>query len=257
MGLFRQAIGHHLAPCSFCQRTWTACSRAIGGQGFTLPQNYQRPSGWEIYRGKADTADQKVLPVVCNGQCCSYDDGLENARKFSEANGDCSAYFAYQSTHGFVRDTLASLCMLCGVWTRHVAVAHSALQAACEEASTIDGGYVMPVVHSRGGLSFHLASQKLSSEQKAMCDVITVGSAKLIGDKGFGSVLNIVDRRDGVTHLTQGLHCCAAMFGKSSYSVKFVGDYKGMPFIEHAFTNPAYMEAVSMRIRDIRKGREP
>ncbi|MCB1134929.1 MAG: hypothetical protein KDK78_01570, partial [Chlamydiia bacterium] len=98
---------------------------------------------------------------------------------------------------------------------------------------------IIHYAHSLGGTDTNMAKNLLTPEELAKIEVVTFGSASLITEGDFGQVMNYVSRRDGIP-MTDPFTYFAFIFGGEVPNVVFVGDYQGIPLVDHFFDSPNY-----------------
>lgn len=245
------AVGHHLVPIAPFQRLWTASCRALGGRGFTLPENYQAPSG-RYYYCPEGAENKKCVGVRNNGILVTLNESIESAAMESEENGGIMVIIVYNATHGLVGDLLECVAQIIGMRTNISAACKGAFREAIDHVGGPgNGGTVISYAHSQGGLTAYRGMQGLSDAELNMIDSVTVNSAKLIVNPKLRSATNIMHRSDLITLLADPLSYMRMRLGQGP-AVTWAGSYFQNPYTAHGINdrmNQAMLRDVSLNIR--------
>lgn len=165
-----------------------------------------------------------------NGINCTQNDFYTALRMISNSHGGCTIHFSYVCTNGITKDLLRS------VYIKATAVTHEAQELVqvwkklFENLGNNHKGLIFHYAHSLGGTITLRAREILSREDAARIRVITFGTASIIPNEHFHSVLNIVNRRDVIT-----LFCDPWCFVKTTLKKQnhllFFGSSLGLPSI--------------------------
>lgn len=188
-----------------------------------------------------------------NGILNSHQSARKLVGHISKSHKDYPVHYLFTPTHGFSQDMFKALE---GKLEIHSDRSHrlSELWAKLihEMYEQIEEPDLVPTLihfaHSLGGLDSYLASLHLSDIVKSHIRVNTFGSARLISSSdGFQSIKNYICYRD-IVPMTDLIHYVIHIVRQDDDTV-FVGDFFGIPFIDHFFFNGTY-EHIAIEIAD-------
>jgi len=237
VGMGIAAVGKHTLPGVLGDMTH-AFGNAMAGLSYTRPKSQEMTVG---YRHPGDN----VALTAVNGILTNLQEAIRFAMRVSEHHGDAPVHLIYNSSHGFFSDILEVLLDAVGIGShpsRLLALRWRSLIHEFHEKGRSDG-QIYHYAHSQGGTITENALGLLTPEERSCIQAVTLGSASLFPKELAGSVVHYVSLRDGVPML-DSLRYLKAFFNKAtgqSSPVQFVGNFKGMPFIDHAWANDSYL----------------
>lgn len=183
-----------------------------------------------------------------NGILNARSDCIEAAGLISKAHGNINVHYIFHPTRGWAKDMIKCLTSKMGfVSPSGVHLADTWRKLITEMGGINGGGSIIHYAHSIGGTDTFNAKCLLSSEELRMIKVITLGSATIIPEGGFGMVANYVNYRDGVTYLDPlGYINALAM---DFPNIFFTGTFWGIPFVDHALES--YAKILDILAKDI------
>lgn len=181
-------------------------------------------------------------PKQAIGFICGIKNVIEDvqaaASKISGMFGGIQVHYTYNATHGYMTDIGEVLCQKLGIPTNSM---RCCVEMVNKMFQGIDSdGRILLYSFSQGGQIVDGLRPYFSSEQLSRIDVVTLGSAKVISNEGFGSVRNYFSSADFVTYLADPLGMVKSMFSDNYHleylsSTSFFGS--GHEFINDAYQN--------------------
>jgi|GEM_PF-2536886 len=148
----------------------------------------------------------KVRITFINGILSTDEMLLENLDIMSESHGGIKIHYIFRATNGWISDIgkaiIARTCYWIGyrsIYAHHLA---DTWRTLIEEMGGVNGGgIIIHYAHSLGGCDTDRARTLLSAEEQKMIRVFTFGSATMIRNEGFESVVNLISANDGVSSI--------------------------------------------------------
>ncbi len=194
---------------------------------------------------------QKVSITFINGILNDWKTMHESLSFISKSHGDVKINYIFRSTEGVVWDLANSLrikttfnlgyhsyqaCILAEMWKKLIQ----------EMGGIGNGGIIIHYAHSLGGTDTDRARALLSPEEQKMIRVITFGSATMIRNHGFQSVVNYVNINDIVSYtLFVDPHGHVRNYFDPNTNIRFHGNRNYSHFLSwdgHALLGPSYRE---------------
>lgn len=188
--------------------------------------------------GKGEISD-KIRVTLINGILNIRYDIIDNASMISNTHGGVNVHYVFRPTEGWTWDILKCTAVKFGYISPQARQLAETWKAMIKEMGGVGGGGIIyHYAHSIGGTDTCTAKSLLTPEEQKMIRVITLGSATIIQDDGFHSVVNYVSCRDGVCLLDP----FGYLSGLTSFyaNVVFLGNYWGIPFIDHPLCSQTY-----------------
>lgn len=153
--------------------------------------------------GQYEVSD-KVRVSFINGILNTHPMIFESLENISETHGGVKVHYVYRPTEGWTWDIsraiLIRTCFELGFRSIHARLLAALWQELIEEMGGVQGGgVIIHYAHSLGGSETDRARGLLTPEEQKMIRVITFGSATLVRNEGFHSVVNLVSVNDGVS----------------------------------------------------------
>ena len=221
--------------------------QVIGRTFFVLAGYYGEKTERGVV-GRGEVSDKIRLSHI-NGILNTKQDELESAAMLSRCHGNINVHYTYRSTGGWTHDVFKVTMVRLGYTSLEAyELALSWREMIAEMGGVQGGGMILHYAHSIGGSETLAAKQFLTPEEQQLIIVKTFGSPKLIAAHEFYDVVNYVSYRDGVS-LFDPLTYIWALAGGTS-NIVFVGDYFGIPAIDHFFEGESYRTVVEKLGRD-------
>ena len=176
-----------------------------------------------------------------NGILNHHQECLGLMEVISRYHGGVYVHYIYWNSDGWKEDILK------GVLTKIGFLSKPALELAKLWGRLIDemggpesGGTIFHFAHSFGAAETFAASTLLSDQERSMIHIITLGPAAIVPPTGFKSVMNYINRRDGVS-LIDPVNFYKAYRGELPH-VSFVG--QSNPRLTHHFFNRSYLKVI-------------
>lgn len=207
----------------------------LGDTLFNISGYYREQPFSGVY-GHGEMYDKKRITFI-NGILNNRDFMLENLQMISSAHGGCNVHFTYRATSGWVKDFLTSTLIKLGYVSSDArSLARLWKGLIHDMGGTQGGGVIIHYAHSIGGTETLMAKRYMSLEEQRMIHVVTFGSATMVPEGGFRSVINIVSVRDGVCYLDPWRYAMAALGIQKN--VIFIGNMRdGAPLVDHSLCN--------------------
>lgn len=147
--------------------------------------------------------NDKVRVTFINGILNTRNAMHETLEMISGSHGDVNVHYVYRPTEGWTwdisRGIMIKTAFSYGFRSTHAYLLAQMWRSLIEEMGGVaGGGTIMHYAHSLGGAETDRARDLLTPEEQKMIRVITFGSATVIRNEGFKSVINIVSVNDGV-----------------------------------------------------------
>jgi hypothetical protein len=190
--------------------------------------------------GKGEVNDHVRISHI-NGILNAKEHTLQSAELISETHGDVNVHYTYRPTQGVTLDLIK--CFLVKILGYTSLEAYTLADQWRRLLNEMDEeGEILHYAHSIGATETSAARLLLTPEEQRRIRVYTFGSPSLIANEGFRSVVNYVSRRDGVCFFDpigyiQGLI-------SSDSNVIFIGDFNGMPMVDHLLHGASYRSIV-------------
>lgn len=237
-------LTHHIMPIPIIRDALKLMGNTISGYfpSHFVPSHREPHSSINPLEGV--NIGGNTASVTINGICNKKDDSIALGESVSKSLGGAAVSAVHNAEHGFMSGILQAAGQKNGLVTNSVKVAMKAMRDALDSVGGVGGGgKVFIFAHSQGGAITDAALRYgFTAEERKMFEVYTFGSATMISSDMAGVVQNFVSKRDAVPFLTNPITCAKAMlFG--SDNIKFLESTQ-TPFIDHAFNNPTYQEAL-------------
>jgi len=188
--------------------------------------------------------NEKVRVTYINGILNSSQDCSDTAQTLSKYHGETKIHYVYRPTKGWGGDMMSSIEVKAGLLTPQATLLVEMWKDLINELGGVNsGGMIVHYAHSIGSSDTWNAKNLLSTEERKMLRVVTLGSPVMIHKNGLHSVDNYVSVRDGV--------CWADPIGyyrgrqkEKDVNVIFVGSWWGKPLTEHELSCEAYDEVL-------------
>lgn len=211
----------------------------VFGQGWLLLWGfYQDKSETGIY-GKGEMGD-KVRITMVNGILNARGTYKQSLIMLSEAHGGCNVHYIFNATQGWSFDLFHCVLVKFGYITpSSYLIAEGWKKMISEMGGVNSGGVIVHYAHSIGGTDTYLAKELMSEEELKMIHVITIGSATMITEGGFASVMNYVSLRDGICYMDPIGYLSGLLSWQKN--IVFIGSLsEGFPFVDHLLTGHNY-----------------
>lgn len=198
--------------------------------------------------GNGEFSD-KVRVTCINGILNTRSDCMNAVAALSETHGGVNIHYVIYPTEGWTHDlVMGGLAKLGYVSSHATLLAETWKKMIQEMGGTEGGGVIVHYAHSIGGTNTMIARDLLSPEEQRMIRVITLGSATIVPNTGFQSVINYLSCRDGIS-ITDPIGFLQGLYSPES-NVVFLGSHFGIPFIDHMITMETYRRAIEMLGRE-------
>lgn len=200
---------------------------------------YEEPMETGIY-GYGELND-KVRITMINGMLNVRLDCISSATLISQTHGYSNVHYVFHPSDGYAKDLLKMLGIkLFGYVTPQAKMLARTWKTMIAEMGGLEGGGVIyHYAHSYGGADTYIAQTLLSPEEQQMIKVMTFGTAKIIPNRGFQSVVNYISRRDAVPGISDPITYLQSLMHESEHVV-FLGSWWGIPFADHSLTTETY-----------------
>jgi hypothetical protein len=151
----------------------------------------------------------------------------------------------YNCSHGFFTDIFQVILGKLGIATQPARLLAREWRSILEnyDRQGNSDGSITHYAHSGGGTLTENALHLLTPEERSRIKIYTFGSASLFSKELARDVVHYVSIRDGVP-MTSFINYCRAAFGQSN-NVQFIGNFRGMPFSDHAIRDGSYEVAAT------------
>lgn len=211
------------------------------GKGFIAAAGGYSQEGQSGIFGNGEIND-KVRVTFIHGILNIRSDLIDNLRQLSQAHGGINVHYLFRPTQGFAWDILKCLSIKFGFVSGEARELVRIWKSLIEEmGGTNGGGKIVHYAHSLGGTDTFTALSYLTPEEQGMIDIRTLGSATLIPQEGYYSVINYVSVRDGVSYF-DAFRYIQALFSESN--IIFIGTFAGIPFKDHPLASDSYQAVI-------------
>lgn len=210
------------------------------GKGFLLLLGDSKPDAAKGTYGKGEVSD-KVRVSFINGILTDFPYMYQSLQALSETHGGVNVHYVYRPTRGWVTDILSSLLVKLGhVSTQAHQLADEWKLLINEMGGVSGGGKIIHYAHSIGAIETMRALQLLTPEEQKLVEVYAFGSPSVAVENPNYNVHHYISIRDGVSLLdiVSFVKCCV---GKIN-NVTFIGNFGGVPFIDHFFFTETYAD---------------
>lgn len=211
--------------------------KIVGAAFLRMVGYYSQPPETGIY-GNGELND-KIRITLVNGILNIRHDFMDSLKMVSETHGGVNVHYIFRPTEGWAWDLFKCTLVKCGVVSVQAKqLADTWKKLIQDMGGTEGGGMIIHYAHSIGGTDTYIAKHLLTPEEQKMIRVITFGSATMIPNTGFQSVINYVSRRDGVS-LFDPFTRLMGLFEDDS-NIIYVGTHLGVPLVDHLFDAHTY-----------------
>ncbi|MES2344595.1 MAG: RHS repeat-associated core domain-containing protein [Chlamydiota bacterium] len=188
---------------------------------------------------------EKARFTVINGMLTYAEECKDYADLVSNFFGGAIVHYMYNSSGGAVVDLSHSVFSKFGHTDGDARTLAAHLRVLIDQLGGVNGGgTIYHIAFSEGGLITERALELLTEEERQMIVVNTFGSASLFSSSLARDVTHFVSVRDLVP-MTDTLNYIKAVYctlTSRPTNVHFVGTWKGVPLIDHGFTNKCYFD---------------
>lgn len=194
----------------------------------------------------------KVRVTFINGILTSQNMLVENLDMISRSHGGMNVHYVFRPTEGWAWDVLQGFAIkttFCSFGFRSVyahLLANMWKSLIQEMGGAGGGGLIIHYAHSLGGSDTDRARELLTPEEQKMIRIISFGSATMIANKGFESVINYVSLNDGIPLVTDPIGLILHLF-QSDTNIVFkshLADWNPYPFCDHFFCGDSYRKII-------------
>lgn len=216
----------------------------IGPVAMRMIGNNTRPSMVGVY-GPGEI-NEKVRITFTNGIMNAPSDHEENLTRLSQTHGHTNIHYIFRQFDGWNHDILRCAASKLGlVSTQAQLIAKKWKDLIAEMGGVEGGGTILHYAHSIGGTETDVAKTLMTKDELKMIHVTTIGSATLIPNKDFASVVNFVSLRDGVSYLDPIDYFLWGNIDPNS-NVYYIGTLAGFPLVDHPLSTDAYREVIDL-----------
>lgn len=217
---------------------------SIFGKSFLLLCGYYQDISQTGVHGNGEIND-KVRITLINGILNARSDYKETLNLISDAHGGTNIHYIFDATGGWGWDMLKCFMAKCGYVSPQAKMVAETWKQMIEEMGGIGkGGIIYHYAHSIGSAHTNAALSLMSPEEKKMIKIFTFGTPMVIEDDGLNQVCNYVSLRDGVC-LLDPIGYFSGLLGLNDKVIP-VGDWLGMPLVDHTINGGAYMEMIRL-----------
>lgn len=232
-------------PLSYPYQIENFAKTLFGKQLYILMEPRYFETDVNVY-GEHEKSD-KVRISFINGILNAPWDIQESLTDISESHGGNKVHYVYRPTEGWMRDVSGAAIIKTGFATlgfrsRHAYLLADLWRKLIQDMGGVDGGgVIIHYAHSLGGTETDRARGLLTPEEQKMIRVVTFGSATLVRNEGFQSVINIVSVNDGVANnvIIEPLGLIRNFFDPKT-NVRFCGVIGDYPIVDHEFNGKTY-----------------
>jgi RHS repeat-associated protein len=223
---------------SFCHQIQQNKHALYGKLNIHLARIFSDPPELGVM-GNGEISDSVRLTMI-NGILTLRCEFMSAAASVSAMHGGVNVHYVFRPTQGLLIDLAKSLCAKLGFVSVQAQQLALSWKGLINEMGGVEGdGTIIHYAHSIGGTDTYAARHLLSAEEQKMIKVYTFGSASMIPDQGFQSVLNYVSRRDAVSLTVDVLGFLRAVIGLDR-NVIYIGNFFSFPLIDHLFDAESY-----------------
>ncbi len=218
--------------------------QAFLGYGFLLLSGFYNDVSETGIHGKGEISD-KVRVTLINGILNARSDYKQTLDILSDTHGGTNIHYIFDATDGWCWDMLKCLLVKCGYISPQAHMIADTWRKLIDEMGGAGGGGVIyHYAHSIGAAHTNAALSLLTPEEKQMIKIFTLGSPSIIDDGMLNGVCNYVSVRDGVC-LLDPIGFFSGILGLNDKVVP-VGDWLGIPFVDHTLNSGTYLEIIKM-----------
>lgn len=213
------------------------CKKIFGKTCLELSGFYEDYAEEGVY-GNGEISD-KVRITAINGILNLREHCVYNVDALSTTHGGNNVHYVFHPSEGWTWDLIKGVMAKMGYVSPHAQLLADTWKRMIHEMGGVDGGgLIIHYAHSIGGTNTEVARTLLTPEEQKMIRVITVGSATVVPNTGFESVVNYVSSRDGVC-IADPVGFLKGWFGYET-NVVYIGTIFGFPFIDHMLSMETY-----------------
>jgi RHS repeat-associated protein len=180
------------------------------GEGIVLLMGIQVEESYSGIYGESEISNQ-IRVTFINGILTTKNTMMENLELISKTHGGVFVHYIFRPTQGWLWDIckagLVKFGFLLGFRSDNsYALANLWKKLIQDMGGPESGGLIIHYAHSLGGSETDRARDLLTKQEQKMIRVRTFGSATLIADEGFESVVNFISNRDGVVRCFNRYH---------------------------------------------------
>ena len=199
--------------------------------------------------GQGEFSDNLRVTFI-NGMLNSRADYKESLLNFCQSHGGINIHYIFNPTNGWTWDLLKCFYAKMGFETPQARMLAQTWKRLIAEMGGTDGNAaIVHYCHSIGGTHTSIAKSLMTPEELRMIHVISIGSATILDDSGFGKVTNYVSKRDGVCMLDPIQWVQAAT--NRLYHTHMLGTYAGIPIVDHPLFLPTYANLIQQLGSDL------
>lgn len=216
----------------------------LGTWTYNVSGFYQYPQRVGIY-GNGEVND-KVRISFINGILNNPSDHMQNLDLFCEMHGGVNIHYVFRPYEGYTKDILRSLFAKLGWISPQARELAKIWKELIAEMGGVDGGgTIVHYAHSIGGTDTYRARSLMTPEELKMIQVITIGSATMVPNREFQSVVNYTSLRDGVSQIDTFGYIWG--FLDSQTNIVYLDTFWGMPIVDHVIGNPGYSAILKLK----------
>jgi RHS repeat-associated protein len=184
--------------------------------GFRMDHQRPRSHLGHIYGWEGDPLF-KIGSI--NGMLNNTNSSAELGMMVSAGFGGMGVDFFVNQTHGPVVDLLKTGVLMLGIQN---STSESLANAVLDELNAMGpDGALMLIGHSQGGQLISSLRYFLSQSQLRQIHVVTLGSATIVSQEGFGSAVNYVSMSDPIPFIADPIGIIKSCYNKN-YDVRFI-----------------------------------
>lgn len=171
----------------------------------------------------------------------------ETLSMISKCHGGVKLHYVFRPSEGWTwdisRGIMIKLGFILGFRTLHAHLLAQLWRVLIQDMGGVEGGgTIIHYAHSLGGSETDRARELLTPEEQKMIRVITFGSATLVRNEGFQSVINHVSVNDGVSSIFLEPLGHIRNFLDPDSNVRFHGSFFSCPCwpTDHLLNGPSY-----------------
>ncbi|MBA3957352.1 MAG: RHS repeat protein [Parachlamydiaceae bacterium] len=188
-----------------------------------------------------------VRVTAINGVLNIRKECIETIETLSSTHGGINIHYVFYPTEGWAIDIFKAAIAKWGYVSPQVKLlAHTWRRLIQDMGGSDGGGTIIHYAHSIGGTNTSLALELMSPAERKMIHVVTVGTATVLPNQGFGSVVNYISKRDGVSRVVTFV---SSVFNPpaNAETPVYVGSHlDGLPIIDHLMTGETYRRVMAM-----------
>lgn len=177
--------------------------KLLGNTFMTLMGHHEFEGAEKGVFGSGEVND-RVRVTFINGMLTTKYLLTENLELLSKTHGGVNIHYIFRPTTGFCSDLLSAVNIKMGYQlgfvSKHAYLLAKTWRELIEEMGGVGGGgTIIHYAHSLGGTDTDRAKYLMTAEELKMIRVITFGSATLVRNEGFASVINYISANDGIS----------------------------------------------------------